>query len=165
MNVNIRWMIRRDMSEVLRIEERSFANPWTEADFMRSLRQRNTIGMVAESQYDIVGYMVYELHKTRIHLLNLAAHPDLAGQGIGTALVGKLKGKLSASRRTKIDLLVWEENVLAQMWLKSRGFVAVEIVRDAYVDVAGDAYLMEYDITQRESRRFKPTNRITRYTT
>ena len=47
-NVHIRWMIRRDMSEVLEIEKSSFEFPWSEEDFIRCLRQRNCIGMVAE---------------------------------------------------------------------------------------------------------------------
>ena len=47
-NVHIRWMIRRDMPEVLQIERTSFEYPWSEEDFIRCLRQRNCIGMVAE---------------------------------------------------------------------------------------------------------------------
>ena len=46
--VHIRWMIRRDMPEVLDIENQAFEFPWTEEDFIRCLRQRNCIGMVAE---------------------------------------------------------------------------------------------------------------------
>jgi len=46
--VHIRWMIRRDMPEVMRTERASFEYAWTEDDFLRCLRQRNCIGMVAE---------------------------------------------------------------------------------------------------------------------
>ena len=38
--VHIRWMIRRDMPEVLQIEAASFEFPWLEDDFIRCLRQR-----------------------------------------------------------------------------------------------------------------------------
>ncbi|MEM1305855.1 MAG: ribosomal-protein-alanine N-acetyltransferase RimI, partial [Planctomycetota bacterium] len=48
LRVHIRWMIRRDMQEVLGIEQESFEFPWLEEDFIRCLRQRNCIGMVAE---------------------------------------------------------------------------------------------------------------------
>ena len=61
MNVHIRWMIRRDMPEVLEIEQSSFEFPWTEEDFIRCLRQRNCIGMVAEYDEKVVGFMIYEL--------------------------------------------------------------------------------------------------------
>ena len=39
--VHIRWMIRRDMAEVLDIEGQCFEFPWSEDDFVRCLRQRN----------------------------------------------------------------------------------------------------------------------------
>ena len=73
--VHIRWMIRRDMSDVLSIENESFEFPWSEQDFIRCLRQRNCIGMVAEVDDQIVGFMIYELHKTRLHLLNFLRKP------------------------------------------------------------------------------------------
>ena len=38
--VHIRWMIRRDMPEILAIEDESFEFPWIEGDFIRCLRQR-----------------------------------------------------------------------------------------------------------------------------
>ena len=69
--VHIRWMIRRDMPEVLQTEQESFEFSWTEEDFLRCLRQRNCIGMVAEQGEKVVGFMIYELHKTQ------AAHPEL----------------------------------------------------------------------------------------
>ncbi len=63
-NCHVRWMIRRDMADVLEMESLCYAVPWTEEDFIRCLRQRNCIGMVAEVGEKVVGFMVYELHKT-----------------------------------------------------------------------------------------------------
>ena len=70
--VHIRWMIRRDMPEVLAIEASSFEFPWVEEDFIRCLRQRNSIGMVAEHDEQVVGFMIYELNRNRIQVLNFA---------------------------------------------------------------------------------------------
>lgn len=72
---HIRWMIRRDMPEVLAIEAASFEFPWLEDDFIRCLRQRNCIGMVAEHDDRVVGFMIYELNKSRIQVLNFATAP------------------------------------------------------------------------------------------
>ena len=74
--VHIRWMIRRDMPEVLHTEQESFEYAWTEEDFLKCLRQRNCIGMVAEHGEKVVGFMIYELHKSKLHVLNFAVHPD-----------------------------------------------------------------------------------------
>ena len=57
--VHIRWMIRRDMPEVLAIEGQSFEFPWSEEDFLRCLRQRKCIGMVAEQHERVIGFMIY----------------------------------------------------------------------------------------------------------
>ena len=78
LKVQIRWLIRRDMPEVLEIERASFEHAWTEEDFLCCLRQRNCIGMVAEHDHEIVGFMIYELHKAKLRILNFA---DATGEG------------------------------------------------------------------------------------
>src|SRR5215510_10144334 len=79
--VHIRWMIRRDMPEVLAIEKHCFEFPWQDEDFIRCLRQRNCIGMVAEAGERVVGFMIYELHKSRLHILNFAVHEGYRHRG------------------------------------------------------------------------------------
>src|SRR6201993_4429979 len=93
--VHIRWMIRRDMPEVLQTEQESFAFAWTEEDFLRCLRQRNCIGMVAEHGEKVVGFMIYELHKNKLHILNFAVCPSWRRMLVGTQMVAKLISKLS----------------------------------------------------------------------
>ena len=44
LRVDVRWMIRRDMPEVLDVEGDSFKLPWLEEDFIRCLRQRDCSG-------------------------------------------------------------------------------------------------------------------------
>ncbi len=142
--VHIRWMIRRDMPAVLGIEESSFEFPWSEDEFIRCLRQRNCIGMVAELSEQVVGFMIYELHKSRLHILNFSVHADFRRQGIGKAMVEKLVGKLSYQRRSRIMLEVRETNLPAQLFFKDLGFRAVSVLRDFYEDSPEDAYLMQY---------------------
>src|SRR5205085_3641644 len=88
--VHIRWMIRRDMPEVLQTEQESFEYAWTEEDFLRCLRQRNCIGMVAEQGEKVVGFMIYELHKQKLHILNFAVHPTFRRMRIGSQMTAKL---------------------------------------------------------------------------
>ena len=140
-DVHIRWMIRRDMPEVQAIENASFDSPWSEEEFIRSLRNRNCIGMVAETGEKIVGYMIYELHRNRLEILNLAVHGEHRRSGVGSSMIAKLYGKLSPQRRTRIDAAVCERNEVAHYWLKACGFTAVEILRDHYEEITADAYL------------------------
>lgn len=160
--VHIRWMIRRDMAEILEVEQGSFEFPWSEEDFIRCLRQRNCIGMVAECDDRIVGYMIYELHKTRLHILNFAVHPSLRQQGVGRQMAMKLASKLSHQRRTRILLEVRETNLDAQLFFRSVGFRAVSVLRDFYDDTTEDAYLMEMQYQPTLQEVLQPVNRISR---
>lgn len=158
MDVHIRWMIRRDMQEVLAIETASFEFPWREEDFIKCLRQRNAIGMVAEHDDKVVGYVIYELHKNLLHILNFAVPAALRRQHIGAAMLFKITTKLSEQRRSRAILEVRETNVAAQLFFHSQGFRAVSILKDFYNDTAEDAYVMEYSVEAP-----KPVNRIAKY--
>lgn len=144
LRVHIRWMIRRDMHEVLDIESESFEFPWSEEDFINCLRQRNCIGMVADHADKVVGFMIYELHKTRLHVLNFAVAPDVRRRGVGAQMLNKLRGKLSEQRRNRILLEVRETNLPAQLFFRDTGFRAVNVLRGYYADTPEDAYLMQY---------------------
>ena len=128
--IQIRWMIRRDMAEVLDIETEGFEFPWSEEDFIRCLRQRNCIGMVAEQSEHVVAFMIYELHKTRLHLLNFAVAANARRRGVGLQMMEKLMGKLSPQRRTRVVLEVRETNLAAQLFFRGLGFRAVSVLRD-----------------------------------
>jgi ribosomal-protein-alanine N-acetyltransferase len=142
--VHIRWMIRRDMPEVLQTEQESFEFSWTEEDFLRCLRQRNCIGMVAEQGEKVVGFMIYELHKNKLHILNFAVHPGCRRFGVGAQMVAKLISKLSSHRRTRITLEVRETNLGAQLFFQKQGFRALRVLRAFYEDSGEDAYLLQY---------------------
>jgi ribosomal-protein-alanine N-acetyltransferase len=142
--VHIRWMIRRDMPEVLQAEQACFEYSWTEEDFLRCLRQRNCIGMVAEQGEKVVGFMIYELHKSKLHILNFAVHPACQRAGVGAQMVAKLVSKLSSHRRTRITLAVRETNLAAQLFFRNQGFKAVRVLRGYYQDSGEDAFLMHY---------------------
>jgi ribosomal-protein-alanine N-acetyltransferase len=144
LGVHIRWMIRRDMPEVLQIEAASFDHAWVEDDFLRCLRQRNCIGMVAEHGERIVGFMIYELHAESVHLLNFAVDPKVRRQKVGRQMVEKLKNKLSSHRRTHLTLEVRETNLAAQLFFRSLDFRCTEVLRKFYEGTEEDGYRMEY---------------------
>ena len=84
LRIHVRWMIRRDMREVLDVEREAFEFPWSDEDFTRCLRQRNCIGMVAEMADSVVAFMIYELHRAKLHVLNFAVARSHSRLGIGT---------------------------------------------------------------------------------
>lgn len=152
--VQIRWMIRRDMSSVLEIENQAFGIPWCEEDFLVCLRKRNCIGMVAEDLNErICGYMIYELEKYSMHVVNFAVDTKIHRQGVGTAMVNKLVSKLSQQRRQSISLEVRESNVDAQLFFRRMGFRAVGTFREHYEDTNEDAYQFVRELPECDSER------------
>lgn len=160
--LHIRWMIRRDMEEVLAIEREAFEFPRSEDDFVRCLRQRNVIGMVVESGDRVVGVMIYELHKSRLHVLDFAVLREFHRCGVGRLMMDKLKSKLSKERRNRICLEVRETNIAAQVFFRSMGCRAVSVLHDFYDDTVEDAYLFQYRFQPEQAPIVVPVNRIAR---
>lgn len=145
--INIRWMIRRDLPEVLAIEAETFVSPWGEKDFLHALRERNTIGMVAENRSGtVVGFMIYELHRETLRVTNFVVHPRFRRLGVGRQMIAKLVGKLSSQRRTTIDLHVRETNLAGQLFCRSQGFQAYAVCRKHFDDTGEDAYSMAFEL-------------------
>jgi ribosomal-protein-alanine N-acetyltransferase len=157
----IRWLIRRDMDEVLAIERSSFEFPWTEEEFLCCLRQRNCIGTVAELDHEIVGFMIYELHQSMLRILNFAVAPNRRRHGVGGQMVQRLVDKLSQQRRREIVLEVRETNLDAQLFFADCNFRALSVLRNHYDDTLEDAYYMRYSLRSNEA--FAPNNRLADY--
>ena len=156
--LRIRWMIRRDLPEVLDLERRNSGRShnikgmWAEEDLLAFLRQSNSIGMVAVANSGlenekIVGYIVYQLFPDRIHVFSIVVSPDNLREGIGTAFIDRLKAKLSTYRRMMLEMDIRESNLGACLWLKKLEFKAVQVIRDWYqAPQTEDAYKFRYTL-------------------
>jgi ribosomal protein S18 acetylase RimI-like enzyme len=63
-------------------------------------------------------------------------------------LVNKLKSKLSAARRTMIELEVRDANLTAQQFFRAQGFKATGVLRDFYRGCRDDAYQFRYSVQE-----------------
>lgn len=140
--IHLRWLLRRDLPEVLGIERASFPTPWTEGHFADLLRRQNCVGTVAETDDErIAGYMLYELTDRQIRVVNLAVAPDHRRHGVGSQLIGRLLSKLSNAHRRWLTLAVRESNLPAQLFFRQLGLRVVRVARDSYADTPEDAYV------------------------
>ncbi len=147
--VHIRWMIRRDMPEVLAIEHASFEYPWCEEEFLRVLRQRNCIGMVAEHGERIVGFMIYELHRNKIHVLDFATPSRIPAPRHratnGREACRKAFHPAPEPHRTLTSgKRIFRPSFSSGSW----DFRAMEVVREHYLDTGEDAYSMQYHMDE-----------------
>jgi ribosomal-protein-alanine N-acetyltransferase len=157
--VQIRWILLLDMPDVLEIERESFEFSWTEDDFLCCLKQRNCSGMVAEHDGRIVGFMIYELHKSRLQILNFAVGVLFRRSTVGRQMIDRLITKLQQQRRKDIVLEVRESNLTAQLFFREHGFMSVHVLRHHYDDTAEDAYVMCYRLDRSEVSDSEPPPR------
>lgn len=102
--VFVRWMIKRDRLELVRIL-RNCKSSLTAKDIM-SKTSRRCIGMVAERDKVLEGFVVYETcfpeRKIRIEDIAIADKGDL--YSVGTAILEKIVSKLSDDRFTHCEI-------------------------------------------------------------
>ena len=142
--VQVRWMVRRDFAQVLAIEEMCFEFPWTEQEFRQCLQQPNCLGMVAEHEGRIVGFIVYETPKNRIFVTNIAVVPEFQRHGIARQMIQKLVTKMIYQQRHKIAVEIRETNLSALLCFRALGFRAATILKNFYEHQSEDAYVLQY---------------------
>jgi ribosomal-protein-alanine N-acetyltransferase len=142
--VQVRWMVRRDFTQVLAIEEICFEFPWTEQEFRQCLQQPNCLGMVAEHEGRVVGFIVYETPKNRILVTNIAVEPEFQRHGIARQMIQKLVSKMIYQQRHKIAIEIRETNLPALLCFRALGFRASTVLKNFYENQSEDAYVLQY---------------------
>lgn len=140
--IDIRWMLRRDMYDIVDIERASFTSPWSVEEFVECLRKKNNIGIVAEHNKRVVSFLIYGLYDKYIEITNVATHPIYRNQGIATALITKIIDKLHPQRRTSIKINIAESNLSTQLFFQHLDFIAIDILSNT--DNKEDMYCLQY---------------------
>ncbi len=141
-------MARKHFAEVLAMEYASFDYPWCEEEFRRILRKRTCWGMVALHEKRVVGFMIYEFFRKRVHILDCVTHPQFRRQGIGRQMIAKFTDERSGYSRNHLALYVRETNLHAQLFFKAAGLRATECLREYYPDTGEDAFKLVCDVGQ-----------------
>lgn len=145
--VQMRYLVRSDLPSIMAIERASFEFPWCEKDFVDQLRPRNVIAQIAETGGNrMTGFVIYELLKNRIQILNFAVDPIDRRRGVGRQMLKHLQANLSTQCNTRILTEVRETNLIAQLFLRSIGYRAVSTLHDYYEETKEDAYLFQYSL-------------------
>lgn len=134
-HIHVRWMIRRDMTDILMMEQGQRMS-WSEEQFLSCLRQRNCIGMVAEVNDVVVGYMIYELFPKKLEVLKVVG----GDRTVLDRMLAKLASKLSSHRRILVGLNVDEHDLDMHLALKRNGYDAIRVIKNS----DGDSYRFVY---------------------
>lgn len=98
-NIHVRWMIRRDIPEIVELEKYGMPDSWDEATLLSQLQQRNNTGMVAEIGDLIVGYLIYNIRKQSYDIVRLVVHPGARKAGVGAKIIERLRNSATKSRQ------------------------------------------------------------------
>ncbi len=138
-----RFMRLKDVDAVARIEEATFARPWSRESFRQELT-RNAVAryLVAEENGQILGYAGAWVILDESHITNIAVREDARGRGLGKRLTSELLQILSNLGACYATLEVRVSNIRAQNLYKSLGFISVGKRKRYYEDNNEDAFLM-----------------------
>ncbi len=163
---HIRWACHRDIPAIVAIEAASYEAPgrWGERTFRDTLKNKRCICMVAERGCCLVGFAIYQIHKDRLELLNVAVIPSARRLGVGAALMAKLMFKVGSHNRRRLIVPVRETNLDGLAFFRSCGLRAEKIVRDAYESTNDDCYELVYNLPDDEwFTGIVPANRLARF--
>lgn len=141
--INLQYMGHVHLADVCEIERQSYlSDQWDAARFREYLKQKHCMGIVAQVRGVICGFCVFETTQDSTLILNLAVARDWRRQGIGRAIVEKIKNSLHQGRKTIITG-VSEHSLDGQFFLKAIGFRYVKTLPNHTDDE--EAYLFEYE--------------------
>jgi ribosomal-protein-alanine N-acetyltransferase len=154
--LHIRRAARSDLAAMLRIEQASFADPWTVDSLSTALslaRMRVLVAEFAEmggqrgdATPEVLGYVVALVVGSESEIADLAVAPEARRLGIGRALLNEAIAALAAAAVRTVYLEVRESNQAARTLYASAGFAPVGRRRGYYRSPVEDALVLRREI-------------------
>jgi ribosomal-protein-alanine N-acetyltransferase len=154
--LHIRRAARSDLSAMLRIEQASFADPWTVDSLSTALSLERMHVLVAESAEigkprrdaapEVLGYVVALVVGPEAEIADFAVAPEARRLGIGRALLEGAIAELAAAAVRLVYLEVRESNQAARTLYASAGFSSVGRRRGYYRAPVEDALVLRREI-------------------
>lgn len=120
-----------DVPGVIAIERCIYVFPWTEGNFVDSLRAGYD-GWVFSRGHDLVGYAMLAWSLDEVHLLNLSVAGHAQRQGVGAAMLRWLLGQVGRRGASSMLLEVRPSNPVAQHLYETLGFEAIGLRKGYY---------------------------------
>ena len=138
-------MTEARLGEVVAIERRAYAHPWTRGNFADSLRSGYR-GQLLCGGEKLLGYFVAMQGVDEVHLLNITVDPDYQGQGWGRIMLDAVALWARSQGAHWVWLEVRTSNLRAQQIYQRFGFRRVGERRNYYPAHLGreDAIVMSY---------------------
>jgi [ribosomal protein S18]-alanine N-acetyltransferase len=147
----LRPMERRDVDQVVAIERRVFATPWSRASFERECVDGASSSWVAVVDGAVAGYAISWIVCDEVHIGNIAVVPELQGEGLGRMLLARMLDAGAERGATLATLEARESNTRALRLYAGFSFRPVAIRKRYYADSGEDAVVMIADLGERRA--------------
>ena len=138
----VRAWEEKDIAAIADIENKSFADPWTEGMLLDTLRFPVYHTFLAEDGGQVCGYGCLILLFEDAELANIAVAPTHRGQGVGKLLMEKMHDHAKTFGAERMLLEVRVSNASAIGLYKKYGYERYGLRENYYAD-GEDAYLMQ----------------------
>ena len=138
----IREMLKKDIDNIVRLEESSFNHSLGSEFLERAYYSDIAYVYVYEENKNIIGYISSIFDGEIVEILNFCVDKEKRRLGIGTNLISKLLNDLKAKGAKTSILEVRESNLAALNCYKKLGYNKIN-VRKAYYSDGEDAYVLE----------------------
>lgn len=132
-----------DLDVIMSIERASFQTPWSRLAMAVEMTGRSWSRVVSATiDGQVVGFMVYWLVVSEIHLLNIAVDPKWRRFGVASAMMKHLRAEGAANSFSEILLEVRVSNHAARSLYERFDFEQISVRPKYYADSGEDALLM-----------------------
>ena len=138
----VRAWEEKDIAAIADIENKSFADPWTEGMLLDTLRFPVYHTFLAEDGGQVCGYGCLILLFEDAELANIAVAPTHRGQGVGKLLMEKMHDYAKTFGAERMLLEVRVSNASAIGLYEKYGYERYGLRENYYAD-GEDAYLMQ----------------------
>lgn len=138
----IRPMVKKDIEQILAIENCSFPSPWIENSFLNELQNKFAVYYVALRGDQLIGYAGMWLFSGEAHITTIAVHPDFRGQGLGKIMMDILTNHARDVGAETMLLEVRPSNIPAINLYKGLGFRRIGWRKNYYTEIHEDALVM-----------------------
>ena len=136
-------MKEADLSEVLKIEDRSFSDPWTCNMFKAELSNPfSNIWLARDGGGVLIGYICFWIIEDEAHILDLAVDPLYREKGVGSLLMSASLDSWDSKGIRVAYLEVRESNITARKLYDKFGFKIMMKRPKYYRKPVEDAFIM-----------------------